>query len=179
MTAAPGIGRRVGVICATGPGQHGDPDAGPGRARTPGPGCSRQPYSLAERKMGAAGQFACHRFPFPARSVTRWPNQSGERSPGHGGARHAQPRGQDGVGHCEMVSASGQGAGHRGEPSADGCSLNRRPSSTPPPDSKVRRSQSARLCHLTLMPRFARKFQHDVPVPPLDAVSARTSTSDP
>ena len=26
---------------------------------------------------------------------------------------------------------------------------------------------------------FARKFQHDVPVPPLDAAATRTSTSDP
>jgi hypothetical protein len=29
------------------------------------------------------------------------------------------------------------------------------------------------------MPHIARQRQHDVPVPPLDAASTRTSTSDP
>jgi CspA family cold shock protein len=35
--------------------------------------------------MDAAGQLACHRFRFAARSVTGWPNQSGERGPGLAG----------------------------------------------------------------------------------------------
>ena len=35
--------------------------------------------------MDAAGQLTCHRFPFPARSVTGWPNQSGERGPAMAG----------------------------------------------------------------------------------------------
>jgi hypothetical protein len=29
------------------------------------------------------------------------------------------------------------------------------------------------------MPHIARQLQHDVPVPPLDATSTRTSTTDP
>jgi hypothetical protein len=29
------------------------------------------------------------------------------------------------------------------------------------------------------LPRIARQLQHDVPVPPLDATSTRTSTTDP
>ena len=52
------------AICATEPGQYGD--RMPGRACTrPGPVCSRQPYSLADREIRAAGQLACRRFPFP------------------------------------------------------------------------------------------------------------------
>ena len=31
--------------------------------------------------MGAAGQLACHRFPFHARSVTGWPNQEWRAQP--------------------------------------------------------------------------------------------------
>jgi hypothetical protein len=34
------------------------------------------------------------RFPFPARSMTSWPMQVASAAPGHGGAPHAQPRGQ-------------------------------------------------------------------------------------
>jgi cold shock protein len=35
--------------------------------------------------MGAAGQLACHRFPFPARSVTGWPNQVASAAPAMAG----------------------------------------------------------------------------------------------
>ena len=56
-----------------------------GAGTRPGPGCSRQPYSLAEREMGAAGPSACHRFPFPARSVTGWPDQVVSAAPAMAG----------------------------------------------------------------------------------------------
>jgi len=50
----------------------------------------------------------------PARSVTGWPDQGGERGTGHGRARHAQPRGHDGAGHCEMVQRRQRLWFHRG-----------------------------------------------------------------
>ena len=55
------------------------------------------------------------------------------RCPASRGGRRTPAGGADGTKVRER-----QGAGHRGETPADGCSLNRRPSSTPPPDSKVR-----------------------------------------
>ncbi len=46
----------------------------------------------------------------PTRSVTGWPDQGGERGPGHGRARQAQPRGQNGAGHGEWFNG-GKGYG--------------------------------------------------------------------
>jgi hypothetical protein len=71
------------VICATEPGQYGD--RVPAGTR-PGPGCSRQPHSLAEPGNSRGRAVSVPPVSVPARSVTGWPDQGGERGPGHGGA---------------------------------------------------------------------------------------------
>ena len=81
------------------------------RDRVPGPGRARArarvfaPAILAGRagKVPAAGQFAGHTVSTSRGFRDRLAKAGGERSPGHGGARHAQPRGQDGARHGEVV----------------------------------------------------------------------------
>ena len=90
------------LICATGPGQHGDRMPGRG-GHAPWPGCSRQPYSLAKRKNERSRAVSVPPVSIPRAFRDRLARPCGERGPGHGGARHAQPRGQDGAGHREMV----------------------------------------------------------------------------
>ena len=80
-------------------------------SRVPGPGRARArarvfaPAVLAGRagKVPAAGQLAGHAVSTPRAFRDGLAKAGGERGPGDGGARHAQPRGQDGAGHCEVV----------------------------------------------------------------------------
>jgi len=85
----------VSMVTGCGPGGHA--------AR---PGCSRRPYSLAEPGNSRSRAVSVPPVSVPARSVTGWPDQGGERGPGHSRARHAQPRGQDGAGHCRNGSTA-------------------------------------------------------------------------
>ena len=85
--------------------------AGRARAR---PGCSRRPCSLADPGNARSRAVSVPPVSVPTRSVTSWPNQGGERGPGHGRARQAQPRGQDGAGHGEMVQRRQRLWFHRG-----------------------------------------------------------------
>ena len=74
------------AICATEPGQYGDRMPGRG-GHAPRPGCSRQPYSLAEPGNSRSRAVSVPPVSIPARSVTGWPNQVASAAPtmaGHG-----------------------------------------------------------------------------------------------
>ena len=75
-----------------------------GAGTRPGLGRSRQSYSLAEPGNSRSRAVSVPPVSIPARSVTGWPDQSGERGPGHARARHAQARGHDGAGHVKWFN---------------------------------------------------------------------------
>src|SRR5260370_8816936 len=64
------------------------PRCGPGACPRARPGCSLQPYSLAEREVPSAGQLASHTVSTPRAFRDRLAKPGGERGPpamaGHG-----------------------------------------------------------------------------------------------
>jgi hypothetical protein len=96
------------------PGQHAWPGPSPGRARAPARVFAPAILAGPAGKVPASGQLAGLTVSTPARSVTGWPQQAACAAPGQWQARHAQPRGQDDAGHCEVVQRRQRLRLHRG-----------------------------------------------------------------